>query len=72
MTVAHFLGMTECLFLAVMAYDRFIAISNPLLYIVIMNNRVYIQLAMVTWASAFLLAIIPIIAIPAIFVDTTS
>ncbi|XP_007517097.1 olfactory receptor 13H1-like [Erinaceus europaeus] len=67
MTIALFLGMTECLLLAVMAYDRFIAISNPLRYTIVMNNRVCIQLAMVTWASAFLLAIIPIIAIPARF-----
>ncbi|XP_034861622.1 olfactory receptor 13H1-like [Mirounga angustirostris] len=67
MTIALFLGMTESLFLAVMAYDRFIAISNPLCYTIIMNSRVCIQLALVTWASAFLLAIIPIIAIPAHF-----
>uniref|UniRef100_A0A8C3VPT9 Olfactory receptor n=1 Tax=Catagonus wagneri TaxID=51154 RepID=A0A8C3VPT9_9CETA len=67
MTIALFLGMTECLLLAVMAYDRFIAISNPLRYTIIMNNQVCAQLAVVTWASAFLLAIIPIIAIPAHF-----
>ncbi|XP_069320300.1 olfactory receptor 13H1-like [Eulemur rufifrons] len=67
MTIALFLGMTECLLLAVMAYDRFVAISNPLRYTIIMNNWVCIQLAMVTWASAFLLAVIPIIAIPARF-----
>ncbi|XP_047620214.1 olfactory receptor 13H1-like [Phacochoerus africanus] len=67
MTIALSLGMTECLLLAVMAYDRFIAISNPLHYSIIMNHQVCVQLAVVTWASAFLLAIIPIIAIPARF-----
>ncbi|XP_047699251.1 olfactory receptor 13H1-like [Prionailurus viverrinus] len=67
MTITIFLGMTECLLLAIMVYDRFIAISNPLCYTIIMNNQVCIQLAMVTWASAFLLAIILIIAIPAHF-----
>ncbi|XP_014648310.1 PREDICTED: olfactory receptor 13H1-like [Ceratotherium simum simum] len=67
MTIALFLGMTECILLAVMAYDRFIAIANLLNYTIIMNNWVCIRLAMVTWASAFLLAIIPIIAIPAHF-----
>nr|WJJ08935.1 olfactory receptor 13K1 [Sus scrofa] len=67
MTIALSLGMTECLLLAVMAYDRFIAISNPLRYSIIMNHQVCVQLAVVTWASAFLLAIIPIIAIPARF-----
>uniref|UniRef100_A0A8C3YDK1 Olfactory receptor n=1 Tax=Catagonus wagneri TaxID=51154 RepID=A0A8C3YDK1_9CETA len=65
MTTSLFLGMTECLLLALMAYDRFVAISNPLRYTIIMNNRVCIQLALGIWASAFLVAVTPIIAIPA-------
>ncbi|XP_020825523.1 olfactory receptor 13H1-like [Phascolarctos cinereus] len=65
MTVSLFLGMTECLLLAVMAYDRLVAISNPLRYTLLMNNRVCLQMAMSTWVSAFLLAVMPIIAIPA-------
>ncbi|XP_012620258.1 olfactory receptor 13H1-like [Microcebus murinus] len=65
MTTSLFLGMTECLLLAVMAYDRFVAISNPLRYTIIMNNQVCIQLALGTWASAFLVAVTPVIAIPA-------
>ncbi|XP_069599092.1 olfactory receptor 5A2-like [Ranitomeya imitator] len=32
-------GGTECLLLAAMAYDRYIAICNPLHYILIMNKR---------------------------------
>ena len=67
MVISLFLGMTECLLLAVMAYDRFIAISNPLHYTIIMNNQVCLQLSVVTWASAFLLAVIPITAILAHF-----
>ncbi|XP_004715445.1 olfactory receptor 13H1-like [Echinops telfairi] len=67
MTIALFLGMTECLLLAVMAYDRFVAISNPLRYTIIMSHQVCLQMAMVTWASAFLLALIPVIAFPAHF-----
>lgn len=63
-TITFLLGMTECLLLAVMAYDRSVAISNPLLYIMIVNNQVCTQLAMVTWASDFFLAIIPTLAIP--------
>ncbi|XP_001374263.2 olfactory receptor 13H1 [Monodelphis domestica] len=65
MTISLFLGMTECLLLAVMAYDRLVAISNPLRYTVIMNNRVCLQMAISTWVSAFFLSVTPIIAIPA-------
>ncbi|ELV11901.1 olfactory receptor 13H1 [Tupaia chinensis] len=65
MTISLFLGMTECLLLAVMAYDRFVAISNPLRYVIIMNSRVCMQLALGTWTCAFLVAVTPIIAIPA-------
>lgn len=65
MTTFLFLGMTECLLLAIMAYDRFVAISNLLRYTVIMNNWVCIQLALGTWTSAFLVAVTPIIASPA-------
>ncbi|XP_004471109.1 olfactory receptor 9I1 [Dasypus novemcinctus] len=36
---------TECFLLAVMAYDRFVAISNPLLYHVAMNPRICWNLA---------------------------
>ncbi|XP_077628378.1 olfactory receptor 13H1-like [Crocuta crocuta] len=67
MTTSLFPGMTECLFLAVMVYDRFVAISNPLHYTTIMNNQVCVQLALGTWASAFLVAVLPIIAIPACY-----
>ncbi|XP_019679014.1 olfactory receptor 13H1-like [Felis catus] len=67
MTTSLFPGMTECLFHAVMVYDRFVAISNPLHYTTIMNNEVCVQLALGTWASAFLVAVLPFIAIPACY-----
>ncbi|XP_054999724.1 olfactory receptor 10AG1-like [Sorex araneus] len=44
-------GATECFILTVMAYDRYVAICNPLLYHLIMNNRLCLQLATVCWVS---------------------
>ncbi|XP_004683542.1 PREDICTED: olfactory receptor 10AG1-like [Condylura cristata] len=46
------LGATECFILTAMAYDRYVAICNPLLYPVIMNNRLCIQLAVACWTAS--------------------
>ncbi|XP_028560122.2 olfactory receptor 13H1-like [Podarcis muralis] len=62
-----YLGSTECFLLAVMAYDRYIAISNPLRYMVIMNWKVCIALAAISWVGAFMLSIVPCLANPARF-----
>nr|XP_003423031.1 olfactory receptor 10AG1-like [Loxodonta africana] len=43
------LGGTECLLLAVMAYDRYVAICNPLHYPLVMNRRVCTQLVTGSW-----------------------
>ncbi|XP_077632079.1 olfactory receptor 2W3 isoform X1 [Crocuta crocuta] len=43
------LGGVECLLLAVMAYDRFVAVCKPLHYLVIMNPRLCMGLVLVTW-----------------------
>ncbi|XP_040267016.1 olfactory receptor 2G3-like [Bufo bufo] len=43
------LGVAECVLLAVMAYDRFVAICKPLHYNIIMNMRFCIILAMIPW-----------------------
>ncbi|XP_066485730.1 olfactory receptor 13H1-like [Tiliqua scincoides] len=59
-----YFGSTECFLLAVMAYDRYVAISNPLHYSIVMNWRVCILLALATWTVAFLLAIVPCLANP--------
>ncbi|CAH6788345.1 Olfr1112 [Phodopus roborovskii] len=45
------LGVTECFILTVMAYDRYVAICNPLLYPLIMNSSFCIQLAAGCWVS---------------------
>ncbi|XP_056659673.1 olfactory receptor 10AG1-like [Monodelphis domestica] len=43
------LGATECFLLAVMAYDRYVAICKPLYYPIIMNQKVCIQLVVGSW-----------------------
>ncbi|XP_056408657.1 olfactory receptor-like protein OLF3 [Hyla sarda] len=48
------LGGTECIILAIMAYDRYVAICNPLRYNNIMNTQMCIQLAVGTWCANFL------------------
>ncbi|CAO2595406.1 Putative olfactory receptor 2W6 [Lemmus lemmus] len=47
------LGGVECVLLAVMAYDRFVAICRPLHYSVIMHQRRCLQLAAACWISGF-------------------
>ncbi|XP_053218018.1 olfactory receptor 10A4-like [Podarcis raffonei] len=49
MYVFTILGLTECCLLAAMAYDRYVAISHPLHYTVIMNHQVCTQLAAASW-----------------------
>ncbi|XP_069083498.1 olfactory receptor 5AR1-like [Pleurodeles waltl] len=48
----------ESLLLAVMAYDRYSAICNPLLYVVIMNKNVCTQLAVVAYLGGLIQAVI--------------
>ncbi|XP_030189650.1 olfactory receptor 10AG1-like [Lynx canadensis] len=43
------LGATECFLLTVMAYDRYVAICNPLHYSLVMNQKMCIQLAVGSW-----------------------
>ncbi|XP_053903212.1 olfactory receptor 2B2-like [Malaclemys terrapin pileata] len=47
------LGCTECLLLAVMAYDRYVAICQPLRYTIVMSRRLCLQMAATIWLSGF-------------------
>uniref|UniRef100_G3U669 Olfactory receptor n=1 Tax=Loxodonta africana TaxID=9785 RepID=G3U669_LOXAF len=52
------MGSTECVLLAVMAYDRYMAICNPLRYSIIMNGQVCVQMASVSWVTGCLTALL--------------
>ncbi|KAM8971731.1 olfactory receptor 5D18-like [Sarcophilus harrisii] len=47
--------VTEAVWLAVMAYNRFVAICNPLLYTVMMSQKIYILLVTVAYSWEILL-----------------
>ncbi|ELK26474.1 PREDICTED: olfactory receptor 13D1 [Myotis davidii] len=53
MSVSYSMGSTECVLLAVMAYDRFVAICNPLRYPIIMSRALCIQMAALAWGLGF-------------------
>ncbi|XP_069488921.1 olfactory receptor 10A7-like [Ambystoma mexicanum] len=51
------LGVTECFLLAMMAYDRYVAICNPLHYAIIMNKSKCLQLAATSWVGGNLISL---------------
>ncbi|XP_077874681.1 olfactory receptor 12D1-like [Ictidomys tridecemlineatus] len=54
----HFLGSTEAMLLAMMAFDRFVAICKPLHYTVTMNPKLCTQMAITIWAIGFFHALL--------------
>ncbi|XP_075185845.1 olfactory receptor 5G3-like [Anomaloglossus baeobatrachus] len=54
-------GSTECFILAVMAYDRFVAICKPLHYNTIMGRKMCLSLATAAWTSSFINSMIHVI-----------
>ncbi|XP_006122830.2 olfactory receptor 6F1-like [Pelodiscus sinensis] len=57
------LGTAECFILAIMAYDRYVAICNPLRYPILMSNSVCFRLAMSSWVGAFLVNVPPLVSV---------
>ncbi|XP_074143110.1 olfactory receptor 13C7-like [Sminthopsis crassicaudata] len=51
MSLSFAMGATECILLSMMAFDRYVAICNPLRYPVIMNKTVYVSMAVCSWTA---------------------
>ncbi|KAF0022859.1 hypothetical protein F2P81_024840 [Scophthalmus maximus] len=54
----HFHAGTSHTVLMIMAFDRYAAICNPLLYTAIMTNRMVVKLSAGAWAAAFISIVI--------------
>ncbi|XP_034539052.1 olfactory receptor 146-like [Notolabrus celidotus] len=54
----HMFGTTSHTVLMIMAFDRYVAICNPMHYASIMTNRMVIKLTVYAWGSAFVLVAI--------------
>ncbi|XP_077321211.1 olfactory receptor 10A7-like [Lithobates pipiens] len=61
MYALHAIGETECFLLALMAFDRFLAINNPLQYSSVMNNAFCCVLGTLPWMAGFIISFIPVI-----------
>ncbi|KAM9666443.1 olfactory receptor 2B11-like [Trichechus inunguis] len=53
----HMMGGTECLLLALMSLDRYMAICKPLHYSLIMNQRICVLLVSIVWLSGMICAL---------------
>ncbi|KAG9461152.1 hypothetical protein GDO78_017913 [Eleutherodactylus coqui] len=67
--VGLFLGETECILLAVMAYDRYIAICFPLHYTIIMNRTACAYITAILWVGNLMVSTIPMNAKPLVFCE---
>ncbi|KAM8936290.1 olfactory receptor 2G6 [Lycaon pictus] len=56
--VAMGLGSSECILLAVMAYDRYAAVCRPLQYTTIMHPQLCASLAFIAWLSGLITSLI--------------
>ncbi|XP_072283719.1 olfactory receptor 5V1-like [Pyxicephalus adspersus] len=53
------LGETECFLLALMVFDRYLAVNNPLRYSIIMNSAFCLKLAVLPWLGGFFVSFFP-------------
>ncbi|XP_066466481.1 olfactory receptor 6N2-like [Tiliqua scincoides] len=59
----HSLGATECYLLTAMAYDRYLAICEPLRYPSIMTTKLCVQLASSCWLCGFMCPVSEVILV---------
>ncbi|XP_027129340.1 olfactory receptor 52D1-like [Larimichthys crocea] len=53
--IAHMFGTNAHTVLMIMAFDRYVAICNPLRYSIIMNDKMVLKLTVSAWGVAFVL-----------------
>ncbi|XP_014716034.2 olfactory receptor 2B11-like [Equus asinus] len=53
----HTMGATECLLLAIMSFDRYVAICKPLHYTLVMNQNIRILLVSTVWLCGITYAV---------------
>ncbi|XP_069856803.1 olfactory receptor 6Z7-like [Dipodomys merriami] len=58
---------TECMLLACMAYDRYVAICQPLHYPLLMRPQVCMALALISWLGALVVSMIKTTCIASLF-----
>ncbi|XP_054358528.1 olfactory receptor 13C7-like [Pongo pygmaeus] len=54
------MGATECVLLSMMAFDRYVAICNPLRYPVVMSKAAYVPMAVGSWAAGITNSVVQI------------
>ncbi|XP_027699334.1 olfactory receptor 11L1 [Vombatus ursinus] len=58
-----FFGATECFLLAMMAYDRYLAVCNPLHYSILMSSEVCTKLVVGSWVTGIGTGFLPALMI---------
>ncbi|XP_008059828.1 olfactory receptor 2A12-like [Carlito syrichta] len=58
--ISLFMGAAECIILAIMALDRYVAICYALRYLLIMNWSACVQLAVGAWTISFFASVVPL------------
>ncbi|XP_069841112.1 olfactory receptor 10AG1-like [Dendropsophus ebraccatus] len=60
MCIFFSIGLSECVFLGVMAFDRYMAICHPLRYTTVMSTKLCYQLTIGSWLFGFLVSSVQI------------